>query len=246
MSGSDTQTQVRRAVIALREQIVGGNLSAGERVYEASLAKTLGLSRTPIREALLRLSQEGLLEPTGTTGYRVRAFSIEDVLDAIELRGVLEGTAARFAAERGANPDTLELMRSMLCEIDSAVSGGAADMDFDIYIQCNAAFHESLASLAGSTTIQRELERVTQQPFASPSAFLRAQEGFAEFGETLIDGQKQHHAIFEAIAASEGSRAEALAREHARLARRNLEHVLYKDRTLIAQVPGLLLVASNT
>ena len=73
-------------------------------MFELRLVERLGVSRTPLRLALAALEHEGLLRGRGSRGYVVREFTAADISDAIELRGVLEGTAARFAAERGPTP----------------------------------------------------------------------------------------------------------------------------------------------
>ncbi len=85
---------------------------------------------------------------------------------------------------------------------------------------------------------------MTRLPFASPSAFLPDNANIAAFRRSLTVAQDQHRMIVQAIAAREGSRAEALAREHARTARRNLEYVLAEDRSLMKHLPGLALVVS--
>ena len=97
---SETNSQITRTVLRLREMILSGEFSPGERVSEAPLTGRLGASRTPIRLALERLAHEGLLDPYPTGGFIVRTFTLEDVWDGIEVRGVLEGAAARLAAER--------------------------------------------------------------------------------------------------------------------------------------------------
>ena len=94
----DSQTD--RLVFDLRNRILHGEFVGGERLTELGLVPLLGASRTPIRIALERLSHEGLLDALPTGGFRVRSFTVAEALDTIEIRGVLEGTAARFAAER--------------------------------------------------------------------------------------------------------------------------------------------------
>jgi GntR family transcriptional regulator, vanillate catabolism transcriptional regulator len=229
-----------RAVMELRDMVLAGALPAGARLYEVSLAEELGISRTPVREALAQLEQEGLLERAPSGGYAVRTFTFQDVADALELRGVLEGTAARLAAERGADATRLRQIGLVLAGLDTAT--GEDSYDFNAYESLNAEFHMLLAGLSGSDILRAELERADRLPFASPSAFLRGQQEVPAFRRSLIVAQAQHHAIIEAIEAREGARAEAVAREHARLARRNLDYVMYQDRSLIESVPGLTLV----
>lgn len=236
------QTQSLKAIMGVRDLVFSGRARPGERLSEIAIAEKLGISRTPIRAALARLEQEGLLELIPSGGYAVRQFSRDEVIDSIELRGVLEGTAARLAAERGVPPARLHAIKALLRGLDETMAERVEDMAFDRYVELNAQFHEALAGLAGSAIIRREIERVTRLPFASPSAFLDKQADVPEFRRSLIGGQAQHRAIVNAIELREGARAEALAREHARLARQNLEYVIEQDRGLIRRVPALALI----
>jgi GntR family transcriptional regulator of vanillate catabolism len=238
-----SQSQTLKALLGVRDLILGGGLRPGERVSEIAVAQRLELSRTPLRAALARLEQEGLLELIPSGGFAVRKFTRDEVIDAIELRGVLEGTAARLAAERGVQPARMREIKALIRALDDIVAIPPENMDFDRYVELNAAFHEALAALAGSETIRREIERVTRLPFASPSAFLDKQADVAEFRRSLHYGQEQHRAIVSAIELREGARAEAMAREHARLARRNLEYVIEQDRSLLRRVPALALIS---
>ncbi len=235
-------SQSLKAVLGVRDLVFSGEIAPGERLSEISVSEKLGLSRTPVRAALARLEQEGILDAIPSGGYSVRAFSEADVADAIELRGVLEGTAARLAAERGVAPARLAQLKDIVAQLDPIVAVPVAELDFIAYEALNADFHALLAELSGSRVLLRELERVMHLPFAGPSAFLRAQTDIPAFRASLVIGQAQHRAIVHAIEMREGARAEALAREHARLARQNLDFVM-KDSALIARVPGLRLVA---
>lgn len=235
------RTHAIRAVIELRKRIINGEFPGGTRLFEVSLADELSISRTPVREAMSRLAEEGLLDRAKGGGFIVRTFGFADVIDAIELRGVLEGTAARLAAERGADPEGMAQMRATVAALDDCFGQGG-EVDFEVYAELNARFHRELADLSGSEVVRRELERVTRLPFASPSAFLPNNAEIAAFRRSLGAAQEQHREIVGAIAAHEGARAEALAREHARAARRNLEYVMAGDRSLIHRVPGLALV----
>jgi GntR family transcriptional regulator of vanillate catabolism len=236
------QPQSLKALMGVRDLVLDGHIRPGERLSEVAIAERLGISRTPIRAALARLEQEGLLEVIPSGGYAVRGFAREEVIDAIELRGVLEGTAARLAAERGVPPARMKAIQDLVRALDDTVRDRPQDMDFERYVELNAAFHEALAGLSGSETIRREIERVTRLPFASPSAFLDKQADVPAFRQSLLVGQAQHKAIVSAIEMREGGRAEALAREHARLARQNLEYVMAEDRSLLRRVRALALV----
>lgn len=236
--------QSQKALMGLREMVLGGVLTPGERLFEVPLSERLGLSRTPVREALSRLESEGLLERSGSGGYLVREFTLQDVMDAIELRGVLEGTAARLAAERGVNAASLQVIHQLLDDIDKTLAPDPENMHFDRYVELNEAFHTRLSELCGSRLIREEINRAVSMPFASPSAFLQNQSSVSAFRKTLTSAQAQHRAIIAAIENREGSRAEAIAREHARLARSNLEYVVHQDRSLIRKLPALALLSA--
>ncbi len=242
LNETNGKTHATRALIELRKRILSGELVGGTRLFEVPLAEELEISRTPVREAMSRLAEEGLLDRVRSGGFVVRSFGFSDVVDAIELRGVLEGTAARLAAERGVDAEAMARMREIVHAIDACFGVTPGDVDFDAYSDLNAQFHAELARLAGSEVIRREVERVSRLPFASPSAFSPDRADIDAFRRSLNLAHEQHRAIVSAIAAREGSRAEALAREHARAARRNLEHVLREDRSLIERMPGLALL----
>lgn len=244
MPDSDLRTHAGRALVELRKQILSGELPGGTRLYEVSLAEALEISRTPVREAMARLAEEGLLERVAGGGFAVRSFTFADVIDAIEIRGVLEGTAARLAAERGVPEERMEAIRSIVAALDRCFGAGPDEVDFEAYAERNAEFHAALAGLAGSEILRREIDRASRLPFASPSAFTPDKADIAAFRRSLHVAQVQHRAIVAAIAGRESARAEALAREHAKIARSNLEYILSEDRSLLGRVPGLALVVS--
>ena len=110
--GVSLESQTLRALLEMRELILRGAFRPGERLREVPLAARLNVSRTPLRLVLDRLAQEGLLKARKTGGFVASEFTVEDIRDAIEIRGVLEGAAARLAAERPKDPeDVAELRR---------------------------------------------------------------------------------------------------------------------------------------
>lgn len=223
---SDPQnaTHAQRALAILRQRILGGDLIGGQRLFEVALAADLGISRTPVRDALARLAAEGLLDRASGGGFLVRSFAVRDVIETIDLRGLLEGAAVRMAAERGVPVAQIAQARGVLVAIDAAFAGDSVDIDS--YARLNAQFHALLAEMAQSDVIAREIARITALPFAAPSAFLDDPSQQATSARALAVTQAQHHAILDAVANREGARAEALMREHARAARRNAENLL--------------------
>jgi GntR family transcriptional regulator, vanillate catabolism transcriptional regulator len=111
-------SQSQRTYGVLREMILRGAFRPGERLSELPLAARLGASRTPIRLALERLGQEGLIEALRGAGFTMKTYSMTDIYDAIELRGVIEGIAARLAGDRARNPAGLEALAECAREID--------------------------------------------------------------------------------------------------------------------------------
>lgn len=235
-------SQAVRAQLRLREMILAGELPGGARIAELAIVDKLGVSRTPIRAALMRLEQEGLLQSLPGGGYAVRTFSERDAADAIELRGTLEGLAARLAAERGAPAEALAQAREALDAIDELLARPALDDEaFSRYVQHNGRFHVLLGGMAASPVVARELERVVSLPFASPSAFAVVQANSPRARDMLVVAQDQHRQVLEAIEQREGSRAEAIMREHSRLAQRNLREAV-SSQPQAERMPGVRLI----
>src|ERR1700749_294408 len=219
------RTQITKAVLRLRELIFNGRFSPGERMSELPLVELLGVSRTPLRLALAALEHEGLLRGLPGGGYVVREFTRADIRDAIELRGVLEGTAARFAAERGASRRDIRALHSINGSVAPLVH--LADYEsFERYVAFNELFHARLLKMAHSPLLERTLEGVLSLPFASPSALVLQHAQLPESREILVIAHRQHLWLAEANERREGARADSVAREHARLSLTNLEIVL--------------------
>jgi GntR family transcriptional regulator of vanillate catabolism len=234
-------THITKTVLRLRELIFSGEFSPGERMSELPLVELLGVSRTPLRLALAELEHEGLLRGLPGGGYVVREFTQGDVRDAIELRGVLEGTAARFAAERGAAARDLNALRATNETIEKLVHRGDYE-SFERYLQLNEAFHSRLMKMAQSPLLLRAIEGVVSLPFASASAFVLAEAELGASRDILIIAHRHHSSLIEAIERRQGARAEALAREHARVALANLDIVVDHHRDVLERLPGASLL----
>ena len=241
MARDTNRTLIMRAQLRLRDLILNGEFAPGERLSELPLVERIGVSRTPLRLALAALEHEGLLRGLPGGGYVVREFTRADIRDAIELRGVLEGTAARFAAERGASRRDLRTLRSINDSVEPLVR--LADYEsFERYVALNEVFHTRLLKMADSPLLERTIDGVLSLPFASPSSLVLQHAQLPQSREILVVAHRQHVGMVEAIEAREGARADSLAREHARLSLTNLEIVL-SHRGLIEQVPGASLLA---
>jgi len=195
--------------------ILRGDLAPGERLAEVALAERLGVSRTPIRQALPALAREGLLAAAGRRGYLVRSFSPQDVLDAIETRGLLEGLAARRIAERGATPELIRSLKDCLAEGDAILAKRRFESaDEQRYGEMNGRFHALIVEGAASRIVADTLARNDHVPFASARAVAFSRD-LSELVPILNYAHRQHHVIVQALENREAARAEALMREHA-------------------------------
>jgi GntR family transcriptional regulator of vanillate catabolism len=234
-------SQTTRALLRLRELLLSGEFEPGARMSELPLVERLGVSRTPLRLALNALEHEGLLRLLPGGGYVVREFTRADIDDSIELRGVLEGTAARFAAERGVSRRELKAMVDIADQTDEVVH--KADYEsFERYVDLNERFHSLLYDMARSPLLVRAIEHAISLPFAGPSAFVLTEAELPESREVLVVAQSHHRGLIDAIDRREGARAESIGREHARLARLNLDIVL-RHRDVLDRMPGASLIA---
>jgi GntR family transcriptional regulator of vanillate catabolism len=219
-------TQQARVTVRLREMILRGELVPGERVTEIDVAQKLGVSRTPIRQALPALAQEGLLTLAGARGYRVRAFTVREVLDAIDVRGMLEGMAARLVAERGAARGLVRALRACLAEGDAVFEGGALSSDGESrYAEMNGRFHALIVDAAASKVLSDAIAFNDRVPFAAAKSFAFDKATPAANFAILRYAHRQHHAIVQALENGEGARVEALLREHTHPVKESLNFV---------------------
>jgi GntR family transcriptional regulator, vanillate catabolism transcriptional regulator len=208
-------TQLARATVSVREMILRGRLKPGQRVTEIMLAELLGMSRTPVRQVLPVLAREGLLVESGSRGYLVRTFTRSDILDAIDLRGVLEGFAVRRIAERGATPALLEQLRVCLEEGDRIFrKRHLVESDEVAYGAMNGRFHALLLAAADSPVIAGALASNDCIPFASADAIAFDGTDLQAMFDALYVAHMQHHALCEALESGQSVRAEFLMCEH--------------------------------
>lgn len=233
---ADSASQVSRAVVGLREMLLHGAFRPGDRIAEIPLSAKLGVSRTPLRLAFERLANEGLIKALPHSGFAASEFSIEYVWDAIETRGILEGAAARIAAERLKDSAQVEPLRRICSTIDEMLQPDVENYSHR-YAELNDDFHSRLLDLAGNQVLRRSVEQVNRLPFASPSALVPLYNNHHSFTEIIPFAKEQHRALIDAIENREGARAEALAREHSRLPRRNFELAL-ANRGFLQNMPG--------
>ncbi len=190
----------------LRQRVVDGQLRPGVRVRESELATSLGVSRTPVREALGRLQSEGLLTYQARGGAVIAELTPQRVLELYSVREILEGAAARFAAQY-ASDEEIRLLRELLDQQRSAGSDSAA------LAKLNRTFHEIIYRMAHNHYLLDILQRgqdhlvlLVKTTYLAPK---RAESAYVE-----------HSEIVNAIARRDPDMAELTARRHIREARR--------------------------
>jgi GntR family transcriptional regulator, vanillate catabolism transcriptional regulator len=235
-----TDRQLERATVSIREMILRGRLQGGQRVAEAMLAEALGMSRTPIRQALPLLAREGLLVESGTRGYVVRTFTRSDILDAIDVRGLLEGFAARRIAERAAAPDFLEQLRECLTEGDRIFAKGhLLESDEAAYGAMNGRFHALIIESAGSAVTADAIERIASIPFAAAAAIAFDASELKTMFDALWIAHQQHHAIYDALEAGQATRVEFLMREHVNTVKKSINMLQEGEVSVVRSAPML-------
>ena len=220
-SGSDAGATSRSEAVTLqlRDMITRGDFPAGFHLQELPLAERMGVSRTPIREALTALAKEGLLEPGPRRGYKVRTFAFEDVLDAYEMRACLEGTACRLLAEQGLSEQRIRALRDLLDLGDQLLERGRfTAVEHAPWADMNVALHGLLVEATGNALLGTFVQQTGRVPLASARDvhwFRLDQENYA----AVQQAQRDHHEIVQAIVKRQAGRAEARMREHVYLSR---------------------------
>jgi len=223
-------TQLARATLSVREMILRGRLKPGQRVTEVMLAQLLGMSRTPVRQALPVLAREGLLVESGRRGYLVRTFTRADILDAIDLRGVLEGFAVRRLCERGPPASLLSELHECLEEGDRIFrKRHLVDTDEAAFGAMNDRFHGALLSAANSPIIAGALASNDCIPFASAGAIAFDATDLEAMFDALYFAHMQHHAICDALETRQSVRAEFLMCEHVNTVKASLNVLQIPD-----------------
>ncbi len=185
----------------LMEDILSGRLQPGERIVETRVAKELGLSQTPVREALRDLELLGFVVTSAFRGATVRRVSPEDWAEIYPIRAVLEGVAARAAAARISDED-IKRLRELIEEMRAASGRG----DKHATIQADIDFHAHIVELSGNRVLKQLWQslRLATTTFLTVSVTHRPLEELAE----------RHTAVLEALMSRDGAAAESAMRSH--------------------------------
>lgn len=199
-----------RAVDELRERILGGEYVPGERLAEVELAEKLGVSRTPVREALRRLAAEGLVDITANKGARVVEYPRTDLERIFEIRSRVEGLSARIAAET-ATDDDIDRLEHIATVLGDHSEAGRLE---EVY-RLNAEYHATLNGLAGSTVVTATVNQLIHS-----SVLVRTLHAFDEPARRR--SVAHHLEIVAALRARDGDWAEAVMHAHLLSARASL------------------------
>ncbi|MDX7950832.1 GntR family transcriptional regulator [Lichenihabitans sp. Uapishka_5] len=188
----------------LRRLVMRGEIAAGEKVNEVAIARALGVSRTPLREAVKLLASEGLLELLPGRGARVRRFSDIEILDHFEVIGALERHAAERAAER-ITPHTAADVRALQETMKASFREGRQQA----YFQANQKMHALIVRLAESPVLEALHRELSNKARHNRSSTLTSTARWA-------DSMREHEGWIEALLRGDGAQAGALILAHAR------------------------------
>lgn len=193
------------AYLTLRADILSGDLPADERLTEMGLADRLGLSRTPVREAVKRLLIEGFLTRAPGEGLRVTALHADEVDQIFRIRLMLESYGARRAAEFAGDAEITELFR--LADAISARVPARTEADYDAMTEANAAFHRTITQAARSPRLSSMLSLAVNLGLV-----LRTYRMYS--AQDMARQARHHHDIAQAIATRDPEWAEAAMSHH--------------------------------
>jgi GntR family transcriptional regulator of vanillate catabolism len=242
---SSPESQLAHATEKLRDLVLRGTFPTDVKLPEARVAQLLTVSRTPARLAMAALERDGLLVRLPRRGFRVRSFSLDEVVEAIEVRGELEAIAARVTSEKGLSAEHRLLLEASIAQSDALLKTGSIDAaQRRTWCDLNVAFHTALVEASGLRPLRAAYDQVNLVPLASPRDTIF---NIAEPDLTLRQltvALEDHGRVLDAILNRHSTRAAALMREHAYRSgenkRRNFPHI--EMRTMILETPGVSLV----
>lgn len=187
----------------IKEAIMKGVLKPGDKLVETSLTESLGVSRTPLREAFRELAAEGYITVVPHKGAYVSSLSENDVLDLYAISSVLEGLATRLAAQNIETENDRKKLQSLYDELKEQNDKG----NVDAYWAANRNFHQFIAEASGNPRLLGLIENMRRQILKTRVISMR-------YPERLENSMAEHKEILDAILASEGKKAETLVIGH--------------------------------
>lgn len=201
----DASTAHQKAYDRIHELILSGNIAPGERLRERNLGALLGLSRTPVREALRRLSSEGTVRFEPNRGVYVEEIALDELLEIFDIGAALESRCARLAA-RKIGGEAVGVLNACLDEMKKLAGGSEGDPGPD-YVKLDKRFHSTIVAATGNRKLQALVEHAVSLPVLS-SAFRQYEP--SDFRRSV----RQHGEILEAIRSGDEAWAEVAMRNH--------------------------------
>ena len=186
----------------LKRQILVGEIAPGTRMMEVELAEDMGVSRTPVREAIRKLEKEGLVTIEPRRGAYASDISIKDMVDVLEVRQMLEGMAASMAAQKVTEEEKLDFV-----EANSAYKNAVKKGNIEEIIRYDELFHQLIVSYSGNKTLNQLLSQV--QELALRFIYIYYDD-FSRYENMPVE----HEEIEEAIISGDTQKAKVVAEEH--------------------------------
>jgi len=202
---NDYELLSKKVYRILKTRIINGNLKPGEKILEVNIAEQLGVSRTPIREALRELAAEGFVKMIPNQGMVVSNVSIEDIKEVLQIRKLLEGFAASVAAKK-INQEEIAKLEGIIKKMSIIISKSKPDVV--AYSELNAQFHNLILNACGN----KRLIKICTNLSGSDHRFrIRA---LRDNSERLKYSLKEHHEIMEVLKRKDAEQAERLSKKH--------------------------------
>lgn len=211
-------TRSQHVLDRLRGLVLSGVFQAGERLNEVEVAERLEVSGTPVRDAMAALASEGLLIFEPDRGYSVRAFGLDDLLAAFDVRATLEGMACRIVAEQGLSTAGAMVLDACMNECDDILAYvEIGEASVQRWNDVNALFHGVLTEQSGNSYLVRSVRDTMRLPMIYDQRGVPHSPELVRmsYGREAIErGVAEHALILAAIRDRQGARAEQLMREH--------------------------------
>lgn len=213
----NAQSISNRVYEILREKILNGELAPGVRLDLQSIEKQLGISRTPIKEALYLLEIDGLIEINPRSGTYVADLTPEDVAECCEIRRVLEVYAIELAIQRASGED-IQKLQALVQELAELTAMKDPDAVYTRHLRVDHEFHRQIVALAGNSRLSRAHSRENIQEQVKRIKHIR----YSQSGPNLDVIQQEHERIMAAFAARDVEEAKAALDAHLRRAAKTL------------------------
>jgi GntR family transcriptional regulator of vanillate catabolism len=211
----ETRTRFESVLLQMREMILNGDLPANSRVQEIAIGQRLGVSRTPVRLSLSVLELEGLVYGEPNRGFIVREFTTDDVQASYDVRAVLEGFACRIIASQGLSLEDEKALDACLEQGSELLEAGFFDASASRkWSAMNGRFHSILIIASKNRALTNALELINKHPLAAPTSIVFRTNNLQRLFVNMVQAQKEHGLVLEALKQGEPIRAEALMNEH--------------------------------